>query len=422
MLIVASGVCIGFLVFDQLQFQGAVARLNSELEVHSKRHWKRPVLSGKPIPGNAATEIWAALANVQPMSASQRASVAEGLYYGQWPPSAGFSLEEATVRATSRLSEASLRESTATSLRMGQGASMAVPDYERVVDGTLRVLAVGRGGTAAQCMGAATSAIRLGQDIIPGSPIEAISVSARITTLASAVLLRCAPRAAPGELRDTLRELRVLVQNPPPAAQGFRLAELLLGVEQARLGQISANWRPLAFAETVARRRRIMNEMNLLVDSSSAFPEGRYLAWLDTLRVRDARLRAAGRLDLADSLGRGVGFLYDYMRGEAALRATTVGIATMLSYARGGRMPERLVGLSDPQFADPFSGRPLLHRFSRAEHALFIWSLGEDLRDGGGADGWTAEAPEDVVVMVRLPKPAVAKRRARRNRSRSRRP
>jgi hypothetical protein len=97
-----------------------------------------------------------------------------------------------------------------------------------------------------------------------------------------------------------------------------------------------------------------------------------------------------------------LGFLYDDMRGQALVRALTVGVATLAERARRGRLPREPSGLRDPALCDPFNGQPLHFRVTQDLDELAIWSVGEDLRDDKGSKDWSIQAPVDVVVRFAL--------------------
>src|SRR5262249_13213021 len=113
--------------------------------------------------------------------------------------------------------------------------------------------------------------------------------------------------------------------------------------------------------------------------------------------------RAQSELQLvADASAEVQGWLLDDMRGQALLRALTVGFATLNERARQKRVPPQPVALNDRALRDPYSGVPLKWRLSQDGRELSIWSVGEDRRDDKGSGEWRSHAPIDVVVHLKL--------------------
>jgi hypothetical protein len=95
-------------------------------------------------------------------------------------------------------------------------------------------------------------------------------------------------------------------------------------------------------------------------------------------------------------------WLYEDMRGQASLRALSVGVATLAERSRRGRTPREPVTLNEPGLVDPYNGQALKWRITQDGTELSIWSVGEDRRDDKGTSDWTTQAPIDVVVHFRL--------------------
>ena len=190
-------------------------------------HWERPPLRGVAGDGNAAAEAQAALLRFSPLSPQMRESLAERLYYGQ-PASeqerAAISQRKSALRA---LRAATEQGWAFTELAVERGDQMRVPDYRALIDASLCVLVDAKNAGPSECLKAATDVIRLGQDLVPGAPLEAASASMRLTGLAARVVPRCALDADLATLRRSVHELNLLATHAPPTGAGIELQDLV---------------------------------------------------------------------------------------------------------------------------------------------------------------------------------------------------
>jgi len=252
--------------------------------------------------------------------------------------------------------------------------------------------------------------VRLGQDLVPGAPLEAASVATRVAGIAAPVLARCARGASYAALIGAARELHLMATNPPPSFGGIELSDLTALV---LLRDLSVVWPP-THGESPFKRLRtrpILLEAFKHFDKPARWREvspAHYPAalttWLDEQEWRDRSELPLVR----NASGDVAGFLFDDMRGQAIVRALTVGLATLAERVNRERLPREPINLNDPALSDPFTGRPLLWRVTQDGSELSIWSVGEDRRDDKGASGWTAQAPIDVTLHFALGGPVLS--------------
>jgi hypothetical protein len=274
------------------------------------------------------------------------------------------------------------------------------PDYPRVLDAVMIMLAQAEAAGASDALEGADDAIRIGQLLIPGGPLEATSVASRITALASRVIGRQATHASQVALIGTARELHMLAKNPAPTGVGLELADIQAA---ARVREAAAHKSGTPWAAVSARKA--LFEAWAVYDTPSRWREldpTDYPAALATWRSEGER-RASSELPFVSDASRGVtGFLFDDMRGQALLRCLAVGVATLADRARTGKLPREPLGFKDPVLRDPFSGRILAWRVTQDGSDLAVWSVGENLRDDLGNDEWEGQAPLDVIVHFTL--------------------
>jgi hypothetical protein len=389
--------------------------VSAHIATYQRQRWVRPVLRGASVDGNAAAEAQKALNGFKRMSDEARDQLAAVVFYGNALTADQKVWVDEQAYRIAQLRAATSRAWSVTALDPDEPQNPPPPDYVEVVDAMLFVLADASRLPPDACLPAASDVVRLGQDLVPGAPLEAASVSMRITSLAARVIARCTRGASYAALIGAARELHVMASNPPPAFGGIELADIQTLVQ---IRDMSAVWPPPAGESplTRLRRRPVLIEAFKHFDkpgrwravSSAQYPKA-LETWIEEQEWRD-------RSDLPlvrEASGDVSGFLFDDMRGQALLRVLTVGVATLAERVNRDRLPREPINLKDPALADPFNGRPLLWRVATDGGELTIWSVGEDRRDDKGSSEWAPQAPLDIVVHFGLTAPAAPKVAAR---------
>lgn len=382
--------------------------LDADIATFHRSRWERPVLRGEGVDGNAAQAAWEALAGFSGLETKAREDLAVHVYYGQPPQD---DLREVIAQHV-RMVDA-LRASTQHTWSMGElpieeGALLTVPDYPRMVDAVLLLLGTGMLGGKDVCLAQGVDAMRIGQDLVPGGPLEAGSVAMRIASLASHVITHCVQDAEPNLMARTAQELKTLAKHPPPVGQAVEAADIAGAVELREQANLYSTRVPQQPWTRLQRRGELFEAWAMLQQPTrwraidpTDYPKS-LTSWR---REQDWRARAQAPIVTARS-GHVLGWLYDDMRGQAIIRASAITVATALEYKRRGKIPRQPVGLGDPALRDPYSGHDMRWRVSDDGSELAVWSVGEDVRDDGGSDEWALQAPLDVVVRIDLKRPA----------------
>jgi hypothetical protein len=394
--------------YFEIAYRERARGFDDDVATLRRLHWERPPLRGIAGEGNAAAEAWTALARFTPLSSSLRESLAERLYYGQpanEPERAAIAQREAALR--------DLRAATAqgwafTEVAVERGAQMRAPDYRALVDAGLCLLVDARNAAPAECLRVAADVIRLGQDMVPGAPLEAATVSMRLTSLASRVVPRCALDADLAGLRRSVHEFNLLATHAPPTGAAIELQDLVTSQQLRDEAAISNKGSIGLVAQTILTRPLLLNTWSQFDHPSRArkLTPARYPdTTLEWRREQDYRskapspLAAAGTRDVLDRL-------YDDMRGQALLRMLAIGVATLADKAYKGKLPARPSNLDELELADPYRGGMFNWRFAQNGTELTLWSIGEDYKDDGGSSDWTDAAPVDIVMRFPLTKSA----------------
>ncbi|MFI5307114.1 MAG: hypothetical protein ACHQ53_07175, partial [Polyangiales bacterium] len=371
----------GLAGYSELRFRRLSEALDAQLATYKRQRWERPVLRGQPAEGNAGLDALQAVQGWKGLEPRVRDALAEQLYYGQALTSAQQALVQANGALLDKLRAATQLGWSMTEVQVELGAAAPVPHYPEVMDAVLLLLGRAQTSVPEECVMIAADAMRLGQDLVPGGPLEAASVSMRITSVATPVLLHCL--TAPGgvdPITRAARELRTLATHPPPTGGGIELLDLQAEVELRGLAELfpkdspdspfrRLRDRPALFEawerfETPARWRADI--------SPAQYPQS-----LDSwLREQDSRARS-GLVLVGDASSSVQGWLYDDMRGQALLRALSVGLATLAERARRQRMPHEPPGLNEPALRDPFTGQAFKWRAAQDGNELSVWSVGE---------------------------------------------
>jgi hypothetical protein len=400
-LVLAAG---AFTAYSQHKFRQLSEALDAQIATFKRQRWERPTLRGQPEEGNAALEAFAALKGFPGLDAKERDALAGELYYGQPLSAVHVELIGKHALMITKLRNATQRGWATTEVAVEQGENAALPPYPLLMDAALLMLAQAARSSPDDCLMIGTDVLRLGQDLVPGAPLEAASVSMRMTSVASPVLTRCASEGSFDALPRAARELNTLATHPPPTGGGIELADILAQVKLRRLAELFPQGGDDSLL-TRLRRRPVLFEASTHFENPTRWREltpDRYPQALETWQ-REYEWRSRSELPLvADASANVQGWLYDDMRGQALLRALTVGVATLAERARQKRTPREPVSLSETSLRDPFNGQPLKWRMSQEGRELSIWSVGEDRRDDKGSSDWASQAPLDVVVHFRL--------------------
>jgi hypothetical protein len=391
-------------VRSELQFREFSQGLDAHVATYKRQRWERPVLRGPATPGNAHDAIVQALHGFAGLSFKQRDALASQLYYGQLLSAEQRGLLTKHASMIGKLRLATLSGWTMTQVPLEKVTQVAAPAYPPVMDAALLMLAQATTQTPDECLSQCADVIRVGQDMVPGAPLEAASLSMRITSTASAVLLRCASRSDVESVLRASRELRTLATHAPPSGSGIELADLVAAMKLRDLSRLLGAEGDDSFATRLRRRPALFAAWRYFDNPARwrALTPDHYPQALENWQ-REQEWRTRAELPLvADATDPVVGWLYDDMRGQALLRELTIGLATRAERMRRGRTPREPVLLQEPQLRDPFTGEPLKWRFSQDGAELTLWSLGEDRRDDKAAGDWRAQAPVDVVVHVPL--------------------
>jgi hypothetical protein len=385
-------------------YRQLAAGLDRDLAAQRHAVWERSALRGKAEEGNAALEAFAAVAGFPPLDAALRAGLAERVYYGQLPNAdevAAIGARQAALRAL----RASTQKAWAfTELAIELGPNMRVPNYARVVDAGLCLLADARRAPPAECLRMATDVIRLGQDLVPGAPLEAASAAARLTSLAARVIPRCALEADLPALRRSVHELYQLATHPAPTGGGIELQQLVAAMTLRDAAALTNKSGPREVLDTLLERPALLRSWKQIADatrfrrlSPTQYPD----AVEEWKREQDFRSNTGLPLVLG-ATGDVLDRLHEDMRGQALVRMLAVGVATLAERAYRGKLPDQPATLHDPALIDPFRGGPLGFRLNVAASELTLWAVGEDHHDDGGASDYRDAAPIDVVTRFAL--------------------
>lgn len=415
LIVLGIGTLVGRSELKHRELSDAVS---AHIAAYEGQRWARPVLRGSPSDGNAAAEAQKALNGFKRMSAEAREQLATAVHYGKALGPDELAWVDAQAYRIASLHAAASRSWAVTALDPQEPESPPPPDYVRFVDAMLYVLADAGRLPPDACLPAACDAVRLGQDLVPGAPLEAASVSMRITSLAAPVIARCARGASYAALVNAARELHLMASNPPPTFGGIELADTQALV---RIRDLSSVWPPPPGENPIKRlqRRPVLIEAFKHFDKPArwrAVSPTKYPQALQTW-IEEQEWRDRSELPLVrEASGDVTGFLSDDMRGQALIRVLTVGLATLAERVNRERLPREPINLKDPALADPFNGRPLLWRVASDGGELSIWSVGEDLRDDKGSSEWAKQAPLDVTIHFSLSAPAAPPKTAKRPR------
>ncbi len=378
--------------------------LDADAATLRRLRWERPTLRGQPVDANVAPEATAALADLAPLNDAQRDALAERLHYGRTLSAQDQALVTKRQAVLERLRNATHHAWVQAELATERGAQMTVPPYPRAIDASLLLLAQASVGTPEECLRIAADVMRIGQDLVPGGPLEAASVSMRMTSLCVPVVVRCAARADVTTLRRAAHELHTLATHPPPTGSAIELNDIVTAMKVRALAALTNKPGPVQVLQTLRERPTLLQTL-ALYDDPTRFRQLSPDHYPDALdewkREQDIRTRSTLPLVAADASGT-LDFLRDDMRGQALLRELAVGMAVLAERAYHGKLPSEPPSLREAALCDPFRGKPLGFRIAADGSELVIWSVGEDLRDDLGSQEWSDAAPLDVTLRFPL--------------------
>lgn len=393
----------GALVYFEQAYRGLAHALERDVASARSFRWERPVLRGAMGDGNAADEIYAALHDWQPLEAGVRRSLAEKVYYGLPLEAAQQAALKARGIPLRQLRGAAQQRWSHTELVVERGSQMHVPDYPRLVEAALGLLADAQASSPDVCLQEASDVLRIGQDIIPSAPLEAITVNAHISAFAARVITRCALRADLPALRRTTHELRLLATHPAPTGTGIELQELASAADFQRRAALTDQPTPAQVARALVDRPQLLAAWTGLANAARfrrISPERYPDALEEWKREQDFRVRA--QPELAKTGSHVSARLEDDMRAQAIVRMLCVTLSALSERAYRGLMPLAPSALRETALSDPFRGQPLRYQVTSNGAELTMWSVGADYRDDGGADDWTESGPRDVTLHVAL--------------------
>jgi hypothetical protein len=396
-------VLAGALAYFEHAYRGLAHALERDLATARAYRWERPVLRGAMGNGNAADEIYAALHDWQPLGRALRHAIADKVYYGLPLDAAQLLALEARGIALRALRGAAQQGFSHTELVVERGSQMRVPDYPRLSEAALGLLAEAQRAAPDACLQEATDVLRIGQDSVPSAPLEAVSVNAHLHALAARVIARCALHADMLSLRRTTHELRVLATHPAPTGTGIELQELAIAADYRARAGLTSQPTPWHVAETMAARPQLLAAWSGLSNAARfrrISPE-RYPDALEDWK-REQDLRARTHPELESAAAQVAARLEDDMRAQAIVRMLCVALSALSERAYRGVLPQAPGVLRETALLDPFRAQPLRYSVSSNGAELTLWSVGADYRDDGGSDEWTETGPRDVTLHVAL--------------------
>jgi hypothetical protein len=378
------------------------SRLSEAIASARSQRWERPVLRGAMRDGNAANEVFSALQDWKPLNPGLRESLAEKVFFGQ-PLDADLQRAVLLRSVTLRALRDSVQQSwSRTELAVERGAEMLVPDYPKLMEATLSLLAQAQASDPSSCLQQAADVLRISQDIVPLAPLEAAAVEAHLAAFSARVLVHCAKTADLPTLRRTAHELRVLASHPAPIGSALEL-ETLAAAQNLQQRAALAGKNPLQVISTILERPQL-----LLTWQSYLHPERLREVlpehYPDSLEIwkREQDLLLPTGPDNATVEAHVVSGLNDDRRAQALVRCLCVAFTALAERAYRGNIPADPAALQELALVDPYHGQRLHYRVAANGAEVTIWAVGPDMRDDGGSDDWTEAGPRDVAVHVAL--------------------
>lgn len=377
-------------------------RLNEALVSARAQRWERPVLRGAMREGNAASELWNALQDFAPLGAGQRKSLAEKVFFGQaLEPDQQQALTQRAVPLRA-LRDSVQQGWSRTELALERGTRMLVPDYPKLMDASLALLAQAQNSEPTSCLQLAADVLRISQDIVPFAPLEAATVEAHMAAFSARVMVRCARHADLTALRRTAHELRVLATHPAPIGTAIEIEALAAASDLQRKAALTDK-NPFEVVATVFQRPQLLLEFESHLHPEryrQVVPE-RYPEALEVWK-REHDLLALKGPEAEAIEAHVVSRLNDDRRAQAIVRILCVALTALAERAYRGNIPLDPAALQEAALVDPYQGQRLRYRVSQNGADLTLWAVGPDMRDDRGSDEWGEAGPKDITVHVAL--------------------
>ncbi|HTU58283.1 MAG TPA: hypothetical protein VMF89_07610, partial [Polyangiales bacterium] len=377
-------------------------RLSDAFASAREQRWERPVLRGAMRDGNATGELYNALQDFTPLGPTLRKALAEKVFFGQ-----PLELDQQQALSRRALPLRALRDAVQqgwahTELALERGSQLIVPDYPKLMDAGLALLAQAQTSEPAACLQQAADVLRIGQDAIPYAPLEAASVQAHLAAFSARVIARCARNADLPTLRRTSHELRVLATHPAPIGTAIELETLATAGDLQRRAAL-ADKGPLQVLQTVLERPQLLAAFQNYLHPEryrQVTPENYPDAMELWKREHDLQKQTGPEADAIEA--HIIARLNDDRRAQAIVRILCVAVSALAERAYRGNTPLDPAVLQDKALIDPYQGQRLRYNVAKNGAELTLWAVGPDMRDDGGSDEWTEAGPRDITVHVAL--------------------
>jgi hypothetical protein len=365
-----------FHVVVHLPYDRRAARLRREMEARSARYrheygevapYRRPVLRGKVLPGNAADAAMAAAAPLRTTDPWSFVTDEESIVFESGRPPPSERLQRLAQRHAGMLD--ALRRATQ------RGWSFVDLDDRRTIDQACFALSnacallivQALDAPPGECLAIIADALRLAQDMENGCPLYRCTGSGVFKMAA-----RCAERAAPEEIQRAAGELERLARDVPPWNRREELQRLLAAQLYDETYGLH-RWLPTDAEgwQQLDSREPLLNE------------------WAAALHTAPRTIRECRGLDLSEC--------------EVSTRVRLMGVALYAlaaAAASGGGFDEQPPDAIRSIGGDPFDDdAPLRYRVDEARRNAWVYSVGYNGRDDGGQSG-----TDDIRIRVRAPR------------------
>ena len=377
-------------------------RLADALTSARAQRWERPVLRGAMRDGNATGELYNALQDFPALGPTLRKSLAEKVFFGQ-----PLELDQQQALSRREVALRALRDSvqqgwSRTELALERGTGLLVPDYPKLMEAGLALLAQAQTSEPASCLQQAADVLRIGQDIVPYAPLEAASVEAHLAAFSARVIARCARNADLQALRRSSHELRVLATHPAPIGTAIELETLAAAGDLQRRAALTDKG-PLQVFQTALDRPQLLAALQGYLHPEryrQVMPENYPDAMELWKREYDLQKQTGPEAEAIEA--HVIARLNDDRRAVAIVRILCVALSALAERAYRGNMPLDPAVLQEKALVDPYQGQRLRYRVAKNGAELTLWAVGPDMRDDGGSEEWTETGPRDITVHVAL--------------------
>lgn len=373
------------------------ARFEERLDGYRGGAWRRPVLRGKALSGNAAVAASSALLGDAPRHIDDALRSPRPL-----PPE----VARLADREAARL--ARLRLSTHYDSSFLAEPLLGATSHPQVIahlDSLRVLLALARTRAPSECLQIGADALRLAQDMVPGGGVTRVMMMAAEVSLATRVIMICARQAAADALERAARELESLARHAPPLGPVLETEDLASARHCQALFEIKP-WFPALHGapneQASTHPLRLLDAWQLLMEKRPLYAQlkaERYPEALDELGREIERRDASPNPLLHDGV-LGPALAQRLMRdaeAQARVRAAALALGLMAEARRSGQLPAALP--EGP--GDPFRHGPLGWQRDSAGGG-HVYSVGPNRRDQRGHG-------DDVAVEVLLETPANAR-------------